>query len=213
MASTGKQLRRIAERQRLVLAHYTRLARPVLREYMTASSCIASTRVTLDVLHHFGLHGTPVPVVAIVLNPPAARLMYELGRYPEPEEQEPVGGWIVSVGYPKPPEEVAPDDWNGHLAAGVVMADGTPYLVDASIDQADRPARNIALPGVMVGPVSAEWLDCKQELVAMTPDGCHVVYSHRPDAPPYEVSPDWANRNRYARPTLQLIRTLEREVA
>jgi hypothetical protein len=47
----------------VIIAVYCQIARPVMRRFLKAASCIASARVTLDTLRLFKLHAVELPVL------------------------------------------------------------------------------------------------------------------------------------------------------
>jgi hypothetical protein len=99
----------------------------VLRRYKP-ESCIATTRVTIEVLRHFGVRAAPWPVNVSVFTEAA----WDLARQGVPIGEWPPGAWSVGIHVDASPDRV------GHLAA---IAGG--YLLDGSIDQAARPEKGI----------------------------------------------------------------------
>lgn len=212
-ALNRKRLREAARHVRL-LNVYTEQAYPLLREWMRADGCIAATRVTLDVMAYFGLIGAPLVVQTDVFNPPFAKLAERLGRFPTPDEvMAQDDTWVVSIGFPR---DEQPDSilghlegrWHGHLVAlfpvGQVFV-----MVDASLRQAERPAKQIALPDILTLTVSPEFVAGEDgHMVRDVERGCLIGYRTRREYDPYIHAPDW-REGVYGEVTLRLITLLK----
>jgi hypothetical protein len=159
-----------------VLLRYTEVARPIIREYFRADSCIASTAITIEVMKRLGIVATPYPCRVLVFNAPFMSRVKRERRYPDSTEvikwTTGTNLWSVGVGYTTNNEPHV-----GHLIAIVENK----YLVDASIDQASRPHKGILLPPVMIGAVSRDFRRFKKgsKFEIEGPDGTLVTY--RPD--------------------------------
>lgn len=207
---------RVAEIKRVVRA-YADIARQVMLDRgWRVNTCIAATRVTINVLGAFGIAARPFCTSACVYSPEWVRLRNRLGREPSIEEQIAGGAWSVGLGLPDPPEGAeeinAPEEgdtgYNGHLVA--LVADDA-LLLDASIDQAARPERGIVIPPeVNFMAATPEFVEGREPIVGENNLGAVVVYRRREDPPDWEIAPDW-DMHRHASVELAILRALEKK--
>jgi len=112
------------DEEQIVLA-YAKIARPIILKHLNRRSCIASSRVTIEVLRTFGVTAQPIPCSMQVVMPDL-NLMYFNGCTPEKraEYQKQAARY-----------ETLPNDpgggWNGH-----VVVEAADLLIDPSFDQA-----------------------------------------------------------------------------
>ena len=171
-----------------VLPAVQALARPVLLDYFAPSSCVAATRIGIDVLAAFGITAIPVPVRLQVIN----AAMLDLDEPPsQPVPAHSRGGpWCVEVGADQ-------DRAIGHVAIGVAaqVATSSRWLLDLAIDQTHRPHKNIYLTEPLLWAGVAEGL--------LTTPGHHearhgphgIVVAYRRTAEhPYRASVNWRRR-------------------
>lgn len=125
-------------------------ARPEILRYFAADSCIASTRIALDVLGYFGIHAKAVPVSVTVFNEDA-RAIYERDGIEEvaravhaARHQDTGGPWTLGIGVDLPGKPPGP----GHVVA---VLPRQRLLLDLSLDQANRPKKNLLL-----GPLAVD---------------------------------------------------------
>ncbi|MGV8847092.1 MAG: hypothetical protein ACOH1Y_16780 [Propionicimonas sp.] len=185
----------LPDRTRTVLDALVGCARPVILAEYKSSSCIASTRVGVDVLAYFGVPAKPVPVSLLLMNAEAVRV------YEQTENMQAVhtaamlvpadvagGAWTIGVGVSGEHRVYGEGDWPGHLAIGL-----KPYnvLVDLSLDQAARPLKNIAAKPVWY-PVPGSWWGAAPDSPAVLagPDGSYMMV-HRTPNESFRVSPNW----------------------
>lgn len=173
---------------------YSRIARKEIRKSFKVNSCIASTRITLRVFKYYGWRGHAVPVSLIVENE-KFKTWRESGliKHSPPTDE----AWSVAVGH---------EDDIGHLVALV----GRKYLIDAAIDQAERPHKNILLPPVFY-----------QEAPNFLSDGglmgtlvhlsarVFLAYLTAPHKLVYQSSPDWLDENRTIPVASRIIELME----
>jgi hypothetical protein len=115
-------------------------------EYFNRRSCIAATRIGIDVLDYFGVKAEPLPLFVLVMNGEAldllgegmsqAELGVEMRKY---GPDEPGGPWSIGVGAVI---ENSPD-WAGHV---VIAVPNEGALLDLAIDQASRPHKGLPIP-------------------------------------------------------------------
>lgn len=166
--------------------------RPIVLEYFTADSCVATVRITIDVLAYFGITARPAAVETLIFNGEAYSMLREgatpeeIGRAVHARSTAEIGGpWTVGLGFGDSPESTG-----RHMVAWVPSES---LCLDFSLDQASREQKAMALgPATfrMPGPLTLE------EGNAL-PVG-HVFSGEIPQVPPhgsahleYRVVEDW----------------------
>lgn len=187
----------LRERRRVgqIVTAYADVARPLMRQWLSPNSCIAATRITMNILNVFGIDARPLPVVATVHNPAWLALGRKLKRQPTVDEQkaDPGNAWSVGLGFNDPESRdsypVDPNNWAGHLVA-LTLNDA--LLIDGAIDQASRPQYDMPIPPiVLVQETTARFLDGSGSVVGETPDGVIISYHRNLTPDLYEHAPDW----------------------
>lgn len=179
------------------------VARPIIRQHFSADSCIASTRIVCAALAQLDIKAEPRVVDVLVFNNSYGH-MIDSGENPADSEtfarwQAEHGAWAVGVGAERWSESDG-TDWPGHLV--VVTRDRV--MIDAALDQCDRPARNIEAPPVMAVKATRGFLAGSTALYVELPKG-HAVY-HWTRGVPFPVhAPDWVEPTRIVEPTRQLV--------
>lgn len=178
------------ERKERILHLLLQHARPLICEEFRADSCIASTRIGLDVLDYFGILAEPLAVCVTIFNPVMVERRNLGDQLPQNKTEmeewvKKYGAWAVGVGYGG---DQGPMKWPGHL---VMLVEKT-LMLDLSIDQANRPQHNIELHpfGTMVFP---EFLSGQESLLAEV-NGCMLRYLVQKDNRGYTASPNWMIR-------------------
>jgi hypothetical protein len=123
--------------EELVVA-FAAIARPEIRKDHTASSCVASTWITIEVMRHFRVSARPLTVKAEICN--TAFIDFEQRHGRRPLVGESAETWIVGIGFGKD---------EGYIGTHVITLVDERIIIDASIDQADAPEHGIVLPGVL----------------------------------------------------------------
>lgn len=116
-----------------VIAAFAKIARPIMRQWMTKNSCIGAARTTIEVMKLYGLRATAKPVSYAFQVP--ARQYARVGGFSAAEEAEMrarANSW----------QDEKTGGWNGHLL--VLVADR--WLLDPALDQMDSPEYGVALP-------------------------------------------------------------------
>lgn len=172
-----------------IISAFASVARPIIRTEYDVDSCIPSTRIAIDVFHHFDLRARPLVARMRAFNAAMGRCMAEGG----PEDEATFERWdrvhgarTSSVGYAEG-RTVPPGYWAGHLVAFVADR----VLVDPSADQASRPYDSISVPGVLVAPVDARFVAGIRGLILRTSDGCGILYECSPSERSYRSAPFW----------------------
>jgi hypothetical protein len=178
----------------------TRLA-PVVREEMlkvaVPNCCIATVAVLRRVFRHHGFEARGVPVAVTIRN---RKMLEALAKgIPIPDDpkalhkwMEATGSWSIGILPESALESRARgyDAFGGHLVCHVQDT-----LVDASLDQANRPEHDIKLLPFIAVETSPEFLAGKQMLVGKV-NGCEVTY--RPlRTSEWRKSADWIEERRY----------------
>lgn len=196
------------------LVAYADLARPLMREVMSDRSCIASTRVTMNVLREFGFATAPVVVSLHCFNPAWVRYVHTLGHWPDSAEQDhlPPDAYVVSVGESREEfiaanqRDPLPDGWFGHLVCLATLA-GASVLVDLACDQVTRVEHDLLMPASVVRPVPKGWAMGEAWVPAPLPAGGVALYRPRQQYEPFHDAPDWAHGDRlYGALEIKLIR-------
>jgi hypothetical protein len=118
-----------------VIAAFSRIARPIMRMFMSASSCIAAARTTIEVMRIYGIAAVAIPVkYCFVVR---AQKYQRVGGLSDAERTK-----FLAKGHALLIEPDAEGCWNGHL---VVRVDNR-WLIDASIDQMASEEFGVPVP-------------------------------------------------------------------
>lgn len=195
----SKRQRQRLERREQILALLTAQARPLILDYWGAYSCIASTRIAIDVLAEFGIAADALPVHAYIFNAPLWKRL-EAGECPEAREIERLyevdGSWSIGLGFGG---DMGENKWPGHLVALVRRPQ---VIVDLSLDQASRPERQIHLAPI-VAPADQSFLAGAGQLVGSVNDT--VIAYETIEEHGYLGSPDWKERERHRRVVPEIV--------
>jgi hypothetical protein len=95
----------------VVIRRLIELGRPIMLQHWTPDSCVAATRVGLDVLTHYDISDAhEVSVGVLALNAPAAIHMAKGEAINIPKWHPIDGSWAVNSAWLAPT-----DPWKGHL--------------------------------------------------------------------------------------------------
>ena len=118
--------------------------RPTVLEFFSSDSCIATTRITIDVLAYFGIMAKPLAVETLIFNAEAMERVRAGVGFDELRREvdalargEPGGPWTIGLGFAK-----SAADAGRHMMAWV------PPLglgLDYSLDQVSRPHKGMEL--------------------------------------------------------------------
>lgn len=177
------------ERHRVWAIAYMARLQLLARGDIIRQSCIASTKVTLEVLRELGVLARPMICSVQAFNKPMADRL-DRGEVPTADDAwtwwEEDGSWSVGVQIQDPPQ---PGALGAHLVAIVQRS----LLVDASLDQMDRPQRGIRLGPSVFGMPDEQYrhfMDGGQ--VAVTDnEGTVIVYVASPMDRRFQESKDW----------------------
>lgn len=159
------------------------IVRPTVLEYFSADSCIATTRITIDVLSYFGIAAKPLAVETLIFNAEAMERIREgvafddLRREVDSLSLEQIGGpWTLGLGFAK-----SATDAGRHMIAWIP---GLALGLDFSLDQASRPHK-----GMKFDPAIFDMARNNQEALedSSIPEG-YVFPVEIPQDPPYGVA-------------------------
>jgi hypothetical protein len=168
------------------------VAKSVLRRRFREDSCINSTRVLFDVFRAVGIAAQAVSVRTRIYSPGFVNRAYRAGRMPESSEEvhswtAAAGVWSVGIGYGI---DQGKQKWPGHL---VLRSDD--HLIDATIDQANRPQHGIVMPPMLMLARVPDAFWRAENLLGVEVNGAQVVYEARPHDTSYVGSPAWSGRS------------------
>jgi hypothetical protein len=167
--------------QRLDPKAYSEMGQIIRRQILemyTPDSCIASTRATVSALKLLGVNVYPLSVQVVVMNRPLYEYATLHGGFPAIESPE----------YP-------PQGYALQITEHVVAIAERRWLLDYSIDQANRPQYGIDLIPLVV-PVTEDWLRGRGGHVVFRHNDSFLYYTAYPGDRWYESSPNWSGDSR-----------------
>jgi hypothetical protein len=118
----------------------------------------------------------------------------------EPEvDQGIVNGWHLSWN---------PDD--GRFYVGAIVENK--YLIDSSIDQAERPHKEIFFPAILVAEINRDFRRGKEKLTIINDRGTVIVYEPKIKDRKWEVSPDWTVISRHIPAIERILLEIQQEL-
>lgn len=166
-----------------IVAGLAHIGRPEILKRFKPDSCIASTRVGIEVLKRFGITAEAIPVKVMVYNEPLWKRM-TAGSFDGTFNDE---DWSVGIGMGYDPRRRPEDGFNGHL---VIKTEG--LLVDLAIDQASRPEKGLPIESLVV-PWPQTW-GIRPFRFCLA--GCYYDYSPSENGA-YQDAPDWKESDRW----------------
>lgn len=152
-----------ARRDRVVvLDGLTRYVRqPMLESGFGLDSCIAATRIAIDVMEYFDIKAEPMPLAIFLMNGEALALA-EGGATLEDIKVEthkytvaqPGGPWTIGLGAAAAAGQERPGTWPGHLVAALPDMQ---LLVDLSCDQVSRPHKGMTMEPMLWKVADDDW--------------------------------------------------------
>jgi hypothetical protein len=183
------------------------VARRELLKDFRPDCCIATARTVIRVLRYYGFDAQPLAVRAMIFNPIyAAAFDNGTARTQDDadwkEWMDSVGAWSVGVGYPD-----GTPGFGGHLVA--LVSTSSVFFIDASLDQASRPAKGIVLPESIFIPVTREFLITPGEQLVFRHDTGMLLVYERIVNESFRSSPDWKDKTRTKRAMKAIIRHID----
>jgi len=195
-----------------VCQEFSQVARPILLKHFTPNCCIGASAVTIKVLRALGFQATPLPVKVRIYNPEFIRQAVRMGKLPSPTELQ-GNSWAVGIGWPAPHLT----DFIGHL---VVIASASAnssttnpggwFLIDASIQQASRPNKDLVLPPVLIKEVPLDFRLGRSPLTIDEPFGLLIYQPFKNMS--WRRAPDWLDSKRHAQPVQEILDKLSNKV-
>lgn len=164
-----------------ILDSLVHVGRPILLQYFSLDSCIASSNVSRQILWAHHIYAEAAPVKAYVVNAKGDEFLRK--GHPEWVKGMRDGAYAVGVGYGGP----NPDKWDGHL---VLVVDHR-YLVDMSGDQFARPEYGIEVKPFYARLDGVDLTGRKSRLALGLPNGGVLLYEGDPDNQLFRRAPDW----------------------
>lgn len=196
------------------LATYAEIARDEIRRDFAIDSCIASTRITIEVMKNLGIRARPLSVEVMVFNKQFHETVQAEG-WPTVTGKDfedwcdRHGAWSVGIDRSQSRGE---DRWPGHLTA---VVGNKPYLVDASADQLNRPHKGIEMPGVFVTPLEQSGFVTGWEPMIFVRESEGEVdmvtrYMAFPKDKTYRNSRDWSDPKRFMPVVERILKRLDK---
>lgn len=148
-------------------------------EIFSPDRCINVTRITIDVLKHFGIQAKPLSVHFWAFN----QKWYDRVQagIPEPKTEEELQAWVAegasSLGIDTKAKN--PDKYPGH-----VVTIAQERLIDAACGQFNRPEYDVHIPGILVSDLRPGFLAGKSGITLVGEEQgvrTYVMYKARPD--------------------------------
>jgi hypothetical protein len=165
---------------------------PAMCEEYTKDCCIAAASVLRRVFQLYGYAAEPVPVGVEIFNAAMTKLIISGMDFPDdPKERmrlwDVTGAWGIGINAESAKVSAANGykGYGGHL---LVRVQG--IIVDATIQQAERPARNMLMPPMIVAPANALM---RERVLELNVGDCRLVYRLLGDHS-YRTAPDWLRR-------------------
>lgn len=157
--------------------------RGMIRQQYGPDSCIASTRIGLDLLERLHVEAEAARVDVMLFSPAFAQRVMAEGRLPSSAAERErwvaeTGGHSVGLGVDTPGKP--------GLHLGIVVEKRV--LWDLSIDQASRPQHDLVIPGPLVMPIDAAFLAGKPRELSVS-NGTRLVYRK------LKMTHDWKERS------------------
>jgi len=155
-----------------IIEAYAAVARPIILNFFVPNSCIASSRITVEVLSRFGVSAEAIATKFVVLLP-EKKLAYVSGL--DPQERA---------------------DANDSMNVHVIVLAGDRWFLDASFDQVRGPLKITLEPKVFVIPLDGQTIEDKysvdMDLKCALDDGTPIeirYVTHCGDA--FKRTPAW----------------------
>jgi hypothetical protein len=191
-----------------LLSRLEACARPIILEYFRPDSCIASTHILIRVLDYFGVHADPMPLKIVVGNKSFWRLV-AAGIIPPASVQllDEHKAWSVGIdGKGERLDAAGAPGYRGHLVA---YCPQHKFFLDGSLDQANRPHKNIIVPGLIRVAVPRLFFSELDPHLALHVDfvDCAVEY-YRHDDFSFRSAIDWLDHKRVKAPVKRIVEQL-----
>jgi len=169
-----------------IIEAYAAVARPIILNFFVPNSCIASSRITVEVLSRFGVSAEAIATKFVVLLP-EKKLAYVSGLDPQEraDAKKKSQTWI----------DLLPDG-DDSMNVHVIVLAGDRWFLDASFDQVRGPLKITLEPKVFVIPLDGQTIEDKysvdMDLKCALDDGTPIeirYVTHCGDA--FKRTPAW----------------------
>lgn len=170
--------------------------REEIRRDFAPNCCIATAAILRRVFRHFRFEALPVPVEVVIRN----RRMVELLKrgVKVPGDPARMREWFKATGsYSVGITRESPTPFKGGGFSGHLVVRVQDVLVDASLEQANRPQWNLAVPPFMVSNIAPGFMEGKTQVGGV--NGCEVAYTLLTGDSTWRSSPDWTDEDRARR--------------
>jgi hypothetical protein len=169
------------------------IARATIRKAFTSDCCVATCRIMRHVFARFGYRAEAVPLAVHIYNAKMIELLDSGIRFPDNAQErralfDKTGAWGIGI---CPPQEFGreknPNYFGGHLALRIGS-----MLIDASLQQAERPAKNILIPPLIYVEISEIFFTAREkgQTCEVELGDCRLIY-RRITNDSFRYSPDW----------------------
>lgn len=161
-------------------------------------ACIAGTRIVCEVLDRLDVRARPLVVEALLFNRAFLDRFHQKGGWPGSREEllewtDQGEAWSIALGQRGRPAQ-GPGKWPGHLVAVVEQE----WLLDGTLGQARRPAKNLLPPQTLLASAPYRFLVADGELTLELPDpGGLLLYRAHPEVRDFRSAPDWSDPGRF----------------
>jgi hypothetical protein len=165
------------------------VVRPAILEIATPDSCIVTAAILRRVFQFYGYESQVIPTAVYIYNAQMVKLLGSGAKFPESTDERRklfalTGAWGIGI---TPESKVASGGhgFGGHLVLRVGNA-----MIDASLQQADRPHRGIHIPP-FIAVESSGLTEYRPREVWL---GDTLVVYRRIDDFSFKKAPDWQRR-------------------
>lgn len=179
-------------------------------------TCVYTTRVTIDVLRHFGIRSKPTPCAVGVFNEAMVNRVRAEGRFPKDMAEAKVwakedGSWGVAIGRTG---DSSPNRLDAHLVVVTHRGEGAEgVMLDLSLPQNSRPMRKMMLEPIIATLPEGFYEDDKP-LVCEAGNGSMVRYQFAPEMRGrWTDGADWHDQARRHTTVQEAIRRIEQRLS
>jgi hypothetical protein len=170
------------------------VARSVMLEHFTPNCCVATCRVLRRVFQHFDYDAEPVPCFVYAFNAAMVKLLSTGIRFPEDQKERSrffalFGAWGVGI-IPASSAGNEKTHFGGHVVLRVNR-----LLIDASLQQVDRPEMKLHVPALIAAEPAQEFFlpAHGQRFEHNLRSGTQIVYQRSANYS-FRFAPDWQRK-------------------
>lgn len=178
----------------------------ILREF-TPDCCVATCNILRTVFAHYHFDATPLAVKVIINNAQFVKAREAGERIPSGEDKDELHRWMDKRGAWS--LGIVPESGDGKTRFGghlILRLQGV--LVDASIDQCNRPEKGIVLLPFLVMPARPDFLNGTASLAGKSHD-VELIYTVLKGDHSWRSAPDWTDKVRCRGAVNRILERLE----